>query len=121
MVGFTEIGDINSEFDKYRRDIEDNSDDLSDRDFATDVIVYMVRGLFTGLQQSFGYFATHGISDPPLYPCTMEAIRVLSSIGFNVRSITSDGVSSNRKFYDITRKMQTILALTSLHHHYRCI
>ena len=122
MVGFTEIGDINSEFDEFQKEIEDNSDDLSKRDFATYVIVYMVRGLFTGLQQSFGYYATRGISGHQLYPCTMEAIRVLSSIGFSVRSITSDGASPNRKFYDIIHEEDADhKALTPLHLHSRCI
>eukprot|EP00111_Clytia_hemisphaerica_P016742 TCONS_00049641-protein len=36
-----------------------------------------------------------------LYPCSMEAIRVLTAIGFHVRSMTSDGATSNRKFFDI--------------------
>ena len=98
MVGYNELGSINDEFSEYQKSIDDSTDDFS-KDFATYVNVYMVRGIFTSLQKAFGYYATRGITGHQLYPCTMEAVRVLTAIGFNVRSMTSDGASSNRKFF----------------------
>ena len=108
MIGFTEMGDVNEEFRSFKENVEkvDNETSSSDsvhleRSFATHVIVYMVRGIFTGLAYPFGYFASTGFSAAQLYPCTMEATRILTAIGFRVCTYVSDGASPNRKFYKI--------------------
>ena len=99
MIGFTDMGDINEEFRIFQNNIENSEEKSILRDFATHVIVYMARGIFTDLQYPFGYYASTGMTSAQLYPCTMEAVRVLSSIGFDVRALVSDGASPNRKFY----------------------
>ena len=101
LIGFTEMGDINEEFRIFGSSLTESSTDLIDREFATHVLVYMVRGLFSSLLCPFGYFASNGMRSSQLYTCTLEAVRVLSAINFQVRALVSDGAAANRKFYEI--------------------
>ena len=101
LVGFTELGDVNEELRSFRCSHSNESADDIGRDFATHVLVFMVRGIFTSLQYPFGYFATMGASAAEIYPCAMEAIRILTAINLKVRALVSDGASPNRKFYVI--------------------
>jgi len=96
LVGFTDLGDINNELRSFDAQV---SEDENRTDFATYILVYMVRGIFSNLIYPFGYFASLGFNAGELYPCTMLAIDVLDSIGFNVRALVSDGASPNRKFF----------------------
>ena len=101
LVGFTEMGDINEEFRAFERRVEESSDSVAPRDFATYVIVFMVRGIVSSFVYPFGYFASLGFTADQLYPCVWEAARVLEAVGFKVRAFISDGASPNRKFYRI--------------------
>ena len=99
LVGFTQMGDINEEFASFERTCE--STDVSSRQFAAYVLVFMVRGIFSKLAYPFGYFASMGFTADQLYPCVMEATRVLQSIGFMVRALVCDGASPNRKLFQM--------------------
>ena len=99
LIGFTELGSLNDEFASFKREV--NQEDALERDMATHVIVFMVRGIVTPLVYPFGYFASCGMTSSQLYYCCMEAIRVLSAINFKVRALVSDGAASNRKMYQI--------------------
>lgn len=106
MIGFTDMGDINEEFRLFQSEVEtsESSNELNfsyKREFATHVVVYMVRGIFSNLCYPFGYFASLGLSSAQMYPCTIEATRVLTALGFYVRAYVSDGASPNRKLYKI--------------------
>ena len=86
MVGFTEMGKMNDE----------QSPDKLDRELASHVIVYMVRGIFGNLSYPFAFFAPTGFTASQLYP--IEATKVLTYLGFHVRAYVSHGASPNRKF-----------------------
>ena len=111
LIGFTAMGDVSEEFrifsEYVKHDVHDTQVESSDsakkyqRDIATYVIVYMVRGLFTNCCYPFAYFASTGFTSAQLYLCTMEATQVLESLGFLVRAFVSDIASPNRKFYNI--------------------
>ena len=83
LMRFTAMGDINEEFRKFNENLclEDDEDlsttTTNQRDIATHVIVYMVRGLFSKLCYPFAYFASTGFIPAQLYPCTIEATQVL--------------------------------------------
>ena len=98
LIGFTELGDINDEIRDFESSL--NGDDFR-KDFATHVLVYIARGLFSNLCYPFGYFASTGFTSTQLFPTTLEAVRVLESVGFYVRVLTSDGASPNRKLFEI--------------------
>lgn len=99
LVGLIELGDLNDELQLFQASVE--KADAIDRDLASHALVFMVRGIFTSLIYPLGYFATLGVTSAQLYPCTMEAIRVLTAIDFNVRAVVSDGAAPNRKFYKL--------------------
>ena len=98
LVGYTELGNINDELRLFESKVK--SEEYR-QDFATHVIVYMVRGIFTNLVYPFGFFASLGFTAAQLFPCTMEAISIIESIGLKVRVLTSDGATPNRKFFDM--------------------
>ena len=116
MVGFTEMGDLNEEFRSFKERVENrsesedvNDDEEFNRSFATHVIVYMARGIFTNLAYPFGYFFSTGFTAAQLYPCTMEATRVLTAIGFRVCVFVSDGAFIKiRKMLQEKRKMASL-------------
>jgi len=58
-----------------------------EREFAKYVNVFMVRGIFTKLHYSFGYFASQGLTGDQMYPCCLEATRVLETIEFQVLTV----------------------------------
>ena len=102
MVSFTEMGNINDEFKTFQEKLErEQSAEKLDRELASHVIAYMVRGIFSNLSNPFAFFASTGFTASQLYPCTIEATKVLTCLGFHVRAYVSDGASPNRKFYKI--------------------
>ena len=82
LVDYTELGNIKDELRLFESKVK--SEEYS-QDFATHVIVYMVRGIFTNLVYPFGFFANLGFTAAQLFPCTMEAISIIESIGLKVR------------------------------------
>ena len=67
-------------------------------EFVSYVLVYMVKGIFSNLWYPFTYFASTGFTAVQLYPCTIEATKVLMSLGFSVCAYVCDGASPNPKF-----------------------
>ena len=102
LIGFTEMGNFNDEINAFQNQIR--STDPLERTLASHVIVYMAHGICGHLTYPFRYFASHGMTSSQLYPCTMEAIRVLAAINLKVRALVSDGASPNRKFYKLMSK-----------------
>ena len=99
LVGFTELGSLNDEFKIFERNIKEDMASEDCHDFATHVILFMVRGIFSNLAYPFSYFAGNGFTADQLYPCVIEATKVLEYLGFKVRAFTADGASANRKFF----------------------
>ena len=102
LVGFIEMGSINDEIRKFQDSVKSqNSGNNIEREFASYVLVYMVRGIFSNLCYPFAYFASTGFTAAQLYPCTIEATKVLVSLGFSVRAYVCDGASPNRIFFKL--------------------
>lgn len=74
---------------------------LKPSDFANYVMVFMVRGIFTGFCSTIGYFASSGMTGDQLCPLVLEATRILEAITFKVRNWTCDGATPNRKMFQI--------------------
>ncbi|XP_063962159.1 uncharacterized protein LOC135155820 [Lytechinus pictus] len=94
LVGFSDLGNINNEQKTFEEYLKGESTKL-----ATHVFVLMVRGIFSGLKAPFAYFPCSNMSSEQLYPCVWEGVKLLEAWGLRVKSITSDGASSNCKFY----------------------
>ena len=106
LVGFCEMGEINDEIEKFSKPMESQAatekqslEPGSDSNIAKYIIMFMVRGIFSNLQYAFGNFANEGFDSDQIFPCALEAIRILESIGMCVRAITEDGASPNRKVF----------------------
>lgn len=63
------------------------------------MLLFTVRGMFSGLEFPYAHFATRGISASSLYPIDWEAVQCLECCGLNVIAFCCDGASTNRRFY----------------------
>ena len=61
----------------------------------------MVRGIYTNLESTIGYHASHGFTSDQLFPLVWEATLILEVEGFKVRSWVCDGTTPNRAFFKI--------------------
>ena len=75
--------------------------DPDERQFASYVNVFMVRGICSNLCYPFGYHASTGFTADQLFPVVWEATYLLESMGFHVRTWVCDGASPNRKLFKI--------------------
>ncbi len=64
---------------------------------AKQILVFMVRGIFTRLKFPYAQYA-RGITGSSLFFLAWEVIRNLEVAGFNVISLTGDRASPNRRF-----------------------
>lgn len=81
LVGYTELGNINDELRLFESKVESEE---YHQDFETQVITYMVPGIFTNLFYPFGFFAGLGFTGAQLSPCNMEAIVFIEKIGSKI-------------------------------------
>jgi len=98
LIGFTELGEVNDEIRQFEENL--NSENLR-TDFATHVLVYMARGIFSRLCYPFAYYASCGFSSSQLFSCTLNAVSALERLSFIVRVSIADGATPNRKFFKI--------------------
>ena len=80
IIGFTEMGNKNDEFKIFHKKLErEQSPDKLDRELASHVVVFMVRGFFSNLSYPFAFFVLTGFTTSRLCPCTIEAAKVFMS------------------------------------------
>ena len=99
LVGFIELGQIHEEFKQFQNSCLQEDGNNDDREFSAHVNVILVRDIFSALCYPFAYFATNGVTPSQLFTTGLEAVRVLTSVGFQVRAMVSGGASVNRKFF----------------------
>ena len=103
ITGLTSIGSFNEEI----RDFERRCKNINEPPLATHVLVLMVRGITPKLQKPVAYFPCQGgCTSNELYSIVSEAVELLEFVGFHVDSYTSDGASSNRKFYSMQKVLE---------------
>ncbi|XP_071483429.1 uncharacterized protein [Diadema antillarum] len=96
LVGFCDLGEVNNELKDYENSVKGENLKL-----ASHVFVLMARGLFSNFKCPFAYFPCENMTSDQLYSCVWEGVQLLECYGLQVRAITSDGASSNRKFYEL--------------------
>ena len=89
MVGFTELGSLNDEFKIFESNIKQYMISEYCHDFASHVIVFMVRVMFSTLAHPSSYSAGNGFTTDQLRQCVIEATKVLECLGFKVRIFTA--------------------------------
>ena len=96
IVGFTELGDINEEFNEFDRAFNGVN---QEKKLASHVLCVMARGLFKHINYPLGYFSSCGFDSAQLFPVLWHATGILEMAGFKVDAMVSDGASPNRRFY----------------------
>lgn len=102
LVGFANIGDVNSQLDKIEQLYREGSVSAH-RKVATHILLFYVRGLLSDFEYPYAHFSTTGVTADYLYPIVWEAVQHLEYCGFNVVAFCCDGASPNRKFYNMHR------------------
>ena len=66
---------------------------------AKNMLVFMVRSLFSKLEYPYAQFPCSSLSADLIFPLVWDCIKRLESCGFKVVALTADGASCNRKFF----------------------
>ena len=82
IVGFTNLGQINTVLSTYEKAFED--DGVENEPLAKLMLVFMVRGLFSKLQFPYVQFPCAKLHGYELYDLFWEAVERLERCGFNV-------------------------------------
>ncbi len=68
---------------------------------ANSMLVIMVRGLFSKMQFPYAQFPCSKLRGFELFDVFWEAVERLERCGFNVLACTCDGLSVNRRFFQV--------------------
>ena len=96
MLGFANLGDVNSHLDRFEQSVETNT--ISESPLAKAMLVIMVRGLFTKLQFPYAQFPSVKLSGDQIFDPFWEAVYRIERCGLKVVGATFDGASPNRRF-----------------------
>ena len=108
IKGFIDLGDINNHLMIFENSITDTSNHNSSTNtlpVAKQMLTFMVRGIFIKLNFPYAQYPTVGITAEQLFPIAWEVVRNLKCAGFKVMSLTGDGSSANRKFFQLHNKL----------------
>ena len=98
LVGFANLGDINSHLLQFQASLENNTQDVK---LAKTMVVFMVRGLLSDLEFPYAQFPCAELTGDLLFDPLWEAIARLERCGFQVLAVTADGGSPNRRLFKI--------------------
>ena len=96
LLGFTNLGDINSHLDRFEQSLQANM--ISESTLAKTMLVIMVRGLFTKLQYPYAQFPSVKLSGDQIFDPFWEAVYRIERCTLKVVGATFDGASPNRRF-----------------------
>ena len=102
IIGFVNLGEINNQLIQLER-----SETGSHPSLATNMLVFMVRGLFLKLEYPYAQFPCASLSADQLFPIVWGCIERLEMCGFKVIALTADGASCNRKFFNMHKTDDT--------------
>lgn len=105
IIGFTNLGDINSHLSAFERSVEQCQAD-SDQP-ANSMLVLMVQGLFTKLSFPYAQFPCTSVTGEQMYQPFWQAVCRLERCGFRVLGLTCDGLSANRRLFKMHRTSKT--------------
>lgn len=106
LIGYSDLGDINNHLLQLENEYK-NPSTAYQQQFATTVMVIMIRCLFTSFIFPYASFPASTLTGEQLVPLFYEAMMCVKCCGFKVTCITLDGNSVNRKFFNIIGTMKT--------------
>lgn len=92
VIGFTNLGDINSHLLAFERSL---GTDQLEPSVAKYMLVFMVRGLIIPLEFPYAQYPTTGITADLLFPVAWEVVRHLECAGLQVHALTCNKASPN--------------------------
>ncbi len=95
IIGYTDLGPISNEMDNFNHRLTNQEDG----EVATQMLVLMIRGIFSDMRVPLAYFPTTTASSHQLYFCIWPTVKALALMGLKVRAFVCDGASWNKKFY----------------------
>lgn len=100
VIGFVNVGDINDQLLRFEQvQATESQLPLPTPSVAKHMLVFMVRGIFSGLEFPYVQFPSSSLSGDIIFPLVWECIKRLEACNLKVIAITADGASSNRKFF----------------------
>ena len=100
LIGFSNIGDINRHLLQFQASLEDDSLNASEQ-LAKTMLVFMVRGLLSGLEFPYAQFPCTMMRGDLLFDPLWKAIARIERCGLKVLATTADGASPNRRLFKI--------------------
>ena len=96
LTGFTDLGDSTINYATFEKQDE----------LAFHVLAFFIRGLTTNSKFSFSYFATKSVTAFQILPAFWEAVFIFEkTCKLWVIATTSDGASTNRRFYQMHKDL----------------
>lgn len=100
LIGFCDLSNVNAEIDNLSSHLSNECDQPAK--LASHMLVFMVRPVFQpSLCFTIAMYPSSNITGDKLYPIVWEVIESLEMNLLPVISVTSDGASSNRRFYKL--------------------
>lgn len=112
MIGFVNVTDINHHLSAFEQQC--HSEVLS-HSFATHMLVFMVRGLFSTLEFPYVQFPIASSTGDVIHPLVWQCIEHLELIGLKVLAVVCDGATPNRKFFRMHGKSKDIYKSTNIY------
>ena len=91
LIGFVDLDSINNHLEAYEQSLSSST--------STHIVVFMVRGLFSGFKFAYAQFPCSSLNGHAFYVLVWECVSRLETIGLKVLALTADGASCNRKFF----------------------
>lgn len=113
IIGFIDLGPVNNAFASFEHTLEESSGQTAP--IAKQILVFMVRGIFTKLKFPYAQYPTSGVTGSSLFFLAWEVVRNLEVAGFKVISFTGDGASPNRRFYQLHYHASGLTRSDSVH------
>ena len=98
LIGFVELGDINTAFHNIESEPTDTST-VDSKQIASHALCFMARSLTSKNCLPVAQFATNSLTADQLFNMFWEVVGALETEGIHVRCSISDGAATNRKFY----------------------
>ena len=100
IIGFTNLGDINTHLQAFEHSLQGTITSQK-IPLANSMLVPLVRGLFSRLKFPYVQLPCIALSGDQLYEPFWEAVSRLELCGLKVLALTCDGLAANRKLFKI--------------------
>ena len=95
IIGFVNLGHVNNQL----LELERSEKGEPEESIAKNIVMFMVRGLFSKLEYPYAQFPCASLSADLIFPLVWKCVKRLESLKLYVMALTADGASCNRNFF----------------------